>query len=244
MKEPIVFAHRGASGYAPENTLEAFELALKLGARALESDVKITRDRQLIFYHDFAIGKGIRSYPVSFVSLANLRKYQLKKTGAEVPLVEDVFANLQGQDITWSIDARGPDQGRKLYNLAKKYGFQDNLYMVDTACRIKKAWERSGMNSSQFVWSVRDFQINHFGLQGILDHCKKAGVQTINFKLEWLTPEIHAAVTALGIQIFIWDTHDEENIKKALSYCPEAIYSNYPDVALKIVHDYAASNNC
>src|SRR3712207_7357985 len=43
----LVFAHRGASGYAPENTLEAFELAYRLGAEGVELDVHLTRDHEL-----------------------------------------------------------------------------------------------------------------------------------------------------------------------------------------------------
>jgi glycerophosphoryl diester phosphodiesterase len=49
---PIAFAHRGGSGEAPENTLEAFELAVSLGYRYLETDAHVTRDRVLVAFHD------------------------------------------------------------------------------------------------------------------------------------------------------------------------------------------------
>jgi glycerophosphoryl diester phosphodiesterase len=243
MTEPIVFAHRGASGYAPENTIEAFDLALKMGTRALESDVKLTRDRQLVFYHDFSIGKGTRARPVSFVPLSKLRNYALQ-SGVEVPTVDEVFAYYEGKDILWSVDASGPGQGWALYRCAKAHGFETQLYMVNEGFRMKIFWERGGMDSNQFVWSIRDFQINHFGIQGILKQCLSRNIQTLNFKLSWLTPEIHAAVTKAGIRVFIWDTHDEESVKAALPYCPEAIYTNYPDVALKAIQEYSPVNNC
>ena len=47
-----VFAHRGASGYAPENTLEAFDLAAKMGAHGVELDVHICRSGELVVAHD------------------------------------------------------------------------------------------------------------------------------------------------------------------------------------------------
>ncbi len=47
-----VIAHRGASGYAPENTLSAFSLAAKQGAKAIECDAKLTRDGQVVLIHD------------------------------------------------------------------------------------------------------------------------------------------------------------------------------------------------
>src|SRR4051794_27300736 len=52
LDEPIAFGHRGARAHAPENTLEAFELALRLGANGLESDVWLTADGVPVLDHD------------------------------------------------------------------------------------------------------------------------------------------------------------------------------------------------
>ena len=61
---PIIFAHRGASRYAPENTLSAFQLAFEQGARAIELDVKLSRDGEVVVFHDLTLdrttnGKGL-----------------------------------------------------------------------------------------------------------------------------------------------------------------------------------------
>ena len=53
----LAFAHRGASAYAPENTLAAFELAAEMGAAGIEFDVQITRDGKLIIHHDRELGR-------------------------------------------------------------------------------------------------------------------------------------------------------------------------------------------
>ena len=55
-RPPIGFAHRGARAHAPENTLEAFRLALRLGATGLESDVWLTADGVAVLDHDGAVG--------------------------------------------------------------------------------------------------------------------------------------------------------------------------------------------
>ena len=59
-----IIAHRGASGYAPENTMAAFERAVAMGATEVETDVAFTRDGKLLLFHDFTLerttnGKGL-----------------------------------------------------------------------------------------------------------------------------------------------------------------------------------------
>ena len=61
--KPLVWAHRGASGYAPENTLAAFQKAVDLGADGVELDIQLTKDDQIVVIHDETIdrtsdGKG------------------------------------------------------------------------------------------------------------------------------------------------------------------------------------------
>lgn len=48
----LIFAHRGASAYEPDNTMEAFELAHKMGADGIELDVRLTSDGQMVIFHD------------------------------------------------------------------------------------------------------------------------------------------------------------------------------------------------
>lgn len=54
---PLVYAHRGASAEVTENTLEAFERAVQLGADVMETDVHLTRDGRLVLAHDEGFGR-------------------------------------------------------------------------------------------------------------------------------------------------------------------------------------------
>ncbi|MGH2684656.1 MAG: glycerophosphodiester phosphodiesterase, partial [Actinomycetota bacterium] len=69
---PIAFAHRGARAHAPENTLEAFQLALRLGATGLESDVWITADGEAVLDHDGLVGRRPRRRPIATVDRRDL----------------------------------------------------------------------------------------------------------------------------------------------------------------------------
>ena len=64
-RPPIGFAHRGARANAPENTLEAFRLAVRLGATGLESDVWRTADGVAVLDHDGVVRAGLRRVPIA-----------------------------------------------------------------------------------------------------------------------------------------------------------------------------------
>lgn len=73
LPRPILFAHRGARAHAPENTISAFELALRLGATGLESDVWVTADRVLVLVHDGEIRiRRWRKQPIATLTRAEL----------------------------------------------------------------------------------------------------------------------------------------------------------------------------
>lgn len=83
-KRPLVFGHRGASGYRPENTLEAFELAFAQGADAIECDLVPTKDGELIIRHDnfLAATTDIASKP-ALAAKARVGKTGWRKTSTD-----------------------------------------------------------------------------------------------------------------------------------------------------------------
>src|SRR3954453_15232381 len=72
---PIGFAHRGAKAHAPENTIEAFALARRLGATGLESDVWLTADGIAVLDHDGRVGRRPRRQAIDTVHRADLPEH-------------------------------------------------------------------------------------------------------------------------------------------------------------------------
>ena len=95
---PVIFAHRGASAFAPENTLAAFELAARQGAPAIEFDVKLSSDRQVIIIHDQTLNRTTNgSGAVTKQPLAALRELDAGSwksdqfKGEKIPLLNEVL---------------------------------------------------------------------------------------------------------------------------------------------------------
>jgi len=75
MQNPLIIAHRGASALAPENTFAAFKKALADGADGLEFDVRLTKDGEVIVFHDATLARlSDRKNLVSSLTLEELRK--------------------------------------------------------------------------------------------------------------------------------------------------------------------------
>jgi glycerophosphoryl diester phosphodiesterase len=111
--KPVVFAHRGASVRAPENTMPAFELALELGADGLELDVHLTRDGRLAVIHDERIDRTSNGTGfVGRMTLAELKQFQYGRGFPEdfgrpsIPELADVLHLVRGKNVWLNIELK------------------------------------------------------------------------------------------------------------------------------------------
>ena len=95
---PMIIAHRGHVAAAPENTLPAFQSAFEQGADGVELDVRMTRDSQLVVYHDRSLDRiGGRRGLVSNATLAEMRALDVGSwlapqfRGVQAPTLDEVF---------------------------------------------------------------------------------------------------------------------------------------------------------
>lgn len=111
--QPLVIAHRGSSAYAPENTLAAFQLAAEQGADAIELDVDLTRDGQVIVMHDATLDRTTDAQGrVTALTLAEIRRADAgtwksaEFKGERVPLLSEVF-DVVGQRLLINVEIKG-----------------------------------------------------------------------------------------------------------------------------------------
>ena len=104
LPKPIIFAHRGASAYAPENTLASFELAVKQGAPAIELDVKLTSDGEIVVIHDpttertCGVRGTIKTMPLSQIKELDAGShFDSAFKGEKIPALQEVFDSVRGK---------------------------------------------------------------------------------------------------------------------------------------------------
>ena len=132
---PTIFAHRGASAHAPENTLPAFELALQRGADALELDVKLCADGEVVVLHDQTVDRTTDGTgDIRQLSLAEIKQldagshFDIAFRGETIPTLAEVFEtvgkrtffNIELTNYTSMLDAL-PEN---VTHLVKKHALQ------------------------------------------------------------------------------------------------------------------------
>lgn len=115
---PLIIAHRGASAYAPENTMAAFRLAGEMGADAIELDAKLTRDGQIVVHHDGTLDRTTTgSGRVPEHTLAQIRqldaggKFDARFVGERVPALEEVLAAF-GRELLINVELKDYEHPR------------------------------------------------------------------------------------------------------------------------------------
>jgi glycerophosphoryl diester phosphodiesterase len=132
---PAIIAHRGASAYAPENTLAAFKLAIEMGADGIELDVRLSRDQEVVVIHDGRLGRTTDGNGlVSQTSLAELKGldagswYGPKFKGETLPTLEEVII-LVGGKAALNIELKGDQETliNKTIELIQRYNLGDRV---------------------------------------------------------------------------------------------------------------------
>ncbi|MCC6147770.1 MAG: glycerophosphodiester phosphodiesterase [Anaerolineaceae bacterium] len=138
LPKPIIFAHRGASAYAPENTLAAFHKAVELGADAVELDVKLSRDNEVVVFHDTTLQRitGVKE-KVNQRTLVELKRLDAGSffspacQGEQIPMLAEVFAEV-GEKIYINVELTNyssprDDLIRKTAEIVQSYRMKERV---------------------------------------------------------------------------------------------------------------------
>lgn len=233
-----VFAHRGASGYAPENTLEAFELAHQQGAAGIELDVHLTRDKQVIVAHDERIDRvstGIGL--ISSLTVKEIKKHLFNKTHpeytqAKAPLLEEVLDFLADKDMKVNIELKNsripyPGMEEKCLELVARAGLQGRV--------LYSSFNHHSMR--------RISSMDQDAVCGLLYDCsllspdaywQAAGVRALHphYADVLMHPEAYMKVLEQGGLLNVWTVNDDRDMRKVADLGVSSIITNFPDRAI------------
>ncbi len=238
-----IWAHRGASGYKPENTLPSFQYAIDLGADGVELDIQLTKDGQLVVCHDEQInrtsnGKGfVKDYTLKELKELDF-SYKYPELGkVEIPTMKEVFELLKPTNLIINIelktgvfDYEGIEE--KIIQLTKEEGFEDRvIYSSFNHYSIQRIQRLDPNAKTAFLYSDGTFDMPEYGR----DHQVNA-LHPAFYNLKY--PEYMKKCKEYGLDVNVWTVNEEYIAKICLDHGVTTLITNYPDRMRKLVEEY------
>ena len=242
---PVVFAHRGASKYAPENTLAAFKLAREQGAVAIELDVQLSSDQEVVVFHDSALKRitgesgKIRDLTAPELTSLNAGRYWEPEFQSErIPTLTDVFSSFKDFPLI----------NIELKNLANPF---DDLAFRTAELIVKYKMEEQVLVSSFNPYALMRFhQVCPEVSLGRLIHSpvSVAGLTLFKPRLK-IYKSIHVSYRALNKNlitylhslnklVFAYTLNEARDIISALNLGVDGFFTDDPTLALNILDQF------
>ena len=240
MSHTKVFAHRGASGYAPENTLEAFALAVRQGADGIELDVQLSSDGIPVVIHDETIDRVtektgyVKDYTLQELKELIVLKDKFPEYGqSKIPTLKEVLETVKPSGIQVNIELKTgiywyPDIEKKVAEIVEETGMKEkiiyssfNHYSVQRIKEIVPDADTAYLYSD-VILNVEEYakKTNVGGLHPAVYHVKMA-----DFLKEYLKS---------GLDVRVWTVNEEADMKELTEAGVSAVITNYPDVAVRV----------
>jgi glycerophosphoryl diester phosphodiesterase len=226
---PITFAHRGGYGEAPRNTLDAFRRAVKLGARGLESDARLSADGDVVLVHDAVHRVGLRRRKVAATSAEQL-------TAAGVTRLADLYREL-GTGFELSLDVMLPDAAAPIIAVARAARAADKLWLCAPSTDVL-ADVRAHAPDIRVVHSVRRHSLHESALERHAADLARAGIHAVNFHhSEWSLGRA-TLYHRFELLAFAWDVNEVRHLRAMLAIGIDALYSDQVERMLATVGEW------
>ena len=216
-RPPIGFAHRGARAHAPENTLEAFVLAIRLGATGLESDVWLTADGVPVLDHDGVVGRLRRR---------RIRDLARSALPSHIPTLEDLYERV-GTDLPLSLDVKDPHAFEAVVGVAEAAGAAHRLFLCHHDRELVASWRRRS-EAVVLVDSTRLHRLKE-GTERRAMALRNAGIDCINLHESDWTAGLTTLFHRFGIECLGWDAQQPRVLRQLLAKGVDGVYSDHVD---------------
>ena len=235
-KRPLVFAHRGGSALAPENTMAAFANGLALGADGIELDVHLSRDGRVVVHHDRTLDRTTRlEGPVAARDAAELG-------AAGVPTLDEVLRTHRDARVVVELKVNSVDLARAFVDVVRAANAVDRVCAGSFGLRVLRAvraiepavatsaareevrWAlyRSWARCSPGRVSYRGFQVP-----------ERAGATRV------VSANFVACAHRAGLPVQVWTVDTEADARRLLEWGVDALITDRPDIIVPLVRRVA-----
>ncbi len=244
----IIYAHRGASKLAPENTMPAFELAYKHGADGIETDVQLTKDNIPILIHDEQLNrttngngfvKDITYEELKQLDAGSWKSYHYKDT--KIPTLDDLLAWNQDKQLKLNIELKN--------NIISYQGLEDIVCQKLGEYNMAEQTVISSFNHDS-ITRINDKKINiDYALltgrrnKALIPYSKKIKAKGIHISYRLLSNRLVALANDNKLYVAVYTVNSSIAINKAIHLGCHALFTDIPKLAIDIKKRRFAERN-
>ncbi|MEF2966344.1 glycerophosphodiester phosphodiesterase [Paenibacillus sp. M1] len=245
MPNLINFAHRGASGCCPENTIAAFARALELGATGIETDVQMTKDGHLVLIHDETLQRTagtpewVKDLTLDEVASREVgSSFHEEFRGEKIPTLDELLKLVKGRDTIVNLELKNglvqyPELERKVIETIKHYGMEERVI-------ISSFNHYSLADCKKIAPEIRTGILYMEGLYEPWEYAKRIGADALHAFQYAVRPEFVAAAGAQGIVYHPFTVNEKKEMAALIQAGVAGIITDYPDRLNELLSEQGA----
>jgi glycerophosphoryl diester phosphodiesterase len=228
----LLIAHRGASGYAPENTLAAFRKAVAMGLSFIETDLQLSRDARFVAIHDDTVNRTTNGQgSVHDLTLAELRRLDAGSwfgssfVGERIPTLEEILEFAKRHDIVFYLELKpGGSWGGEhaLIGALRESGEFARVVVISFDSALVAAVRR--VEPTLLTGLLSDGQI-----EKPIEKALEIGARQLVIRGDLVTPAMIVEAKRNDLQVICWTVNHPAHMRLLASAGVAGIMSDYPD---------------
>jgi glycerophosphoryl diester phosphodiesterase len=251
---PLVIAHRGGAGLAPENTILAFQNAYHMGVDVLEMDVHLTRDGHLVVIHDSTVDRTTNGHGrVRDMTLAEIKSldagyrfstdggktFPFRGKGVTIPTLEEVLSAFPDARLNIEIKPDDERAADKLVELIKAHHAENRVLVLSFHSKplsrfralLPDAATAASKNEITLFWVMDKLYMWRIF---------RPKPDALQIPVRWgryhiYSPRFVRDAHRMGMEVHVWTVDDPQEMKRLLDDGVDGIITNRPDLLMKVL---------
>lgn len=226
----VNYAHRGASAYAPENTMAAFKKAFQIGTNGIELDLQKTKDGKIVIFHDNKIdNKSNKTGKISDYTYKELSKFDFGSwfskefENEKIVLFDDFMKEVSNKNLILAIELKEEGIEKEALEIINEYYNKDNIFITSFIYNALSNVRKLDKNI-KIGWLIKE-DINQ---KNILELTKISGNQ-ICPPADLVSEEGIKLARENELSVRLWGVSNEEIMRKVYSLDIDGMTVNFPD---------------
>ncbi|WOT04621.1 glycerophosphodiester phosphodiesterase [Shewanella youngdeokensis] len=224
-----IFAHRGASGYAPENTIKAFTAAIEQGVKAVELDIHLVEGELYVFHDRRLEAKSSGHGLIDQVSQHYLSTITV--AGEPIATLSEVLALLKPHNIEVNIELKGlsvlPAFSLMYEQLINQQNYDPDLLLISSFNHVMLSEFKCQFPSAKIAPIIEGIPLN------LAQVASELGAFSIHLGLSFVNQAMIQDAHQRGVKVYVYTVDFADDIHRLNALEVDGIFTNFPDKAMR-----------